>query len=73
MKEYIRNHRGHRVKEISLPTPRSILRSSATAKDELWQAGLCSLWLGFSQNLRMRKGGETWILVLSLDMILIVT
>jgi hypothetical protein len=29
-------------KKISLPTPRSILRSSATAKDELWQAGLCS-------------------------------
>jgi hypothetical protein len=41
MKEYEGNHRGHREK-ISLSTPRSILRSSATAKDELWQAGLCS-------------------------------
>jgi hypothetical protein len=30
MKEYERNHRGHREKKISLSTPR------------LWQAGLCS-------------------------------
>jgi hypothetical protein len=46
MKEYKRNHRparrtrlwqaGVTEKKMSLPTSRSILRSSATAKDELW-------------------------------------